>query len=63
MNAGRYFDPRSAVPRSSAEQSQIFDKFHRRQTERYRLQGTGMGLTILKTIVEDYSPLNNGGSE
>jgi len=33
------------------EQSMIFDKFYRGQ-ERYRVQGTGMGLAIAKAIVE-----------
>jgi two-component system, OmpR family, sensor histidine kinase KdpD len=35
-----------------AERSQIFDKFYRGQSQRYRVQGTGMGLAIVKAIVE-----------
>jgi two-component system sensor histidine kinase KdpD len=34
------------------ERSLIFDKFYRGQTQRYRVQGTGMGLAIVKAIVE-----------
>ena len=34
------------------EQSLIFDKFYRGQSQRYRVQGTGMGLAIAKAIVE-----------
>jgi len=34
------------------EQSLIFDKFYRGRNERYRVQGTGMGLAIAKAIVE-----------
>jgi two-component system, OmpR family, sensor histidine kinase KdpD len=34
------------------ERSLIFDKFYRGQSQRYRVQGTGMGLAIVKTIVE-----------
>ena len=34
------------------EQSQIFDKFYRGKDQRYRVQGTGMGLPIAKAIVE-----------
>lgn len=34
------------------EQSLIFDKFYRRKDQRYRAQGTGMGLAIAKAIVE-----------
>jgi two-component system sensor histidine kinase KdpD len=34
------------------EQSLIFDKFYRGKSERYRVQGTGMGLAIAKAIVE-----------
>lgn len=34
------------------EKSMIFDKFYRGQSQRYRVQGTGMGLAIVKTIVE-----------
>jgi two-component system sensor histidine kinase KdpD len=30
----------------------IFDKFYRGQDQRYRVQGTGMGLPIAKAIVE-----------
>lgn len=36
----------------SMEQSLIFDKFYRGQSQRYRVQGTGMGLAIAKAIVE-----------
>jgi two-component system sensor histidine kinase KdpD len=34
------------------ERSMIFDKFYRGQGQRYRVQGTGMGLAIVKAIVE-----------
>lgn len=34
------------------EQSLIFDKFYRGKNERYRVQGTGMGLAIAKAVVE-----------
>jgi signal transduction histidine kinase len=34
------------------EQVLIFDKFYRGQSQRYRVQGTGMGLAIVKAIVE-----------
>lgn len=34
------------------ERSLIFDKFYRGQSQRYRVQGTGMGLAIVKAIVE-----------
>jgi two-component system sensor histidine kinase KdpD len=34
------------------EQSLIFDKFYRGKSQRYRVQGTGMGLAIAKAIVE-----------
>jgi two-component system, OmpR family, sensor histidine kinase KdpD len=34
------------------EQGLIFDKFYRGKHDRYRVQGTGMGLAIAKTIVE-----------
>jgi two-component system sensor histidine kinase KdpD len=37
---------------SDAEQSLIFDKFYRGTDQRYRVQGTGMGLPIAKAIVE-----------
>jgi two-component system sensor histidine kinase KdpD len=30
----------------------IFDKFYRGQSQRYRVQGTGMGLAIVKAIIE-----------
>ncbi len=34
------------------EQTLIFDKFYRGRDQRYRVQGTGMGLAIAKAIVE-----------
>jgi len=34
------------------ERSLIFDKFYRGESQRYRVQGTGMGLAIVKAIVE-----------
>jgi two-component system sensor histidine kinase KdpD len=34
------------------ERPMIFDKFYRGQGQRYRVQGTGMGLAIAKAIVE-----------
>lgn len=34
------------------ERMMIFDKFYRGQGQRYRVQGTGMGLAIAKTIIE-----------
>lgn len=34
------------------EQALIFDKFYRGKNERYRVQGTGMGLAISKAVVE-----------
>jgi two-component system sensor histidine kinase KdpD len=34
------------------EQDLIFDKFYRGRNQRYRVQGTGMGLAIVKAIVE-----------
>jgi two-component system, OmpR family, sensor histidine kinase KdpD len=34
------------------EQTLIFDKFYRGKDQRYRVQGTGMGLAICKAIVE-----------
>jgi two-component system sensor histidine kinase KdpD len=34
------------------EVDQIFEKFYRGKSERHRVQGTGMGLPIAKTIVE-----------
>ena len=37
------------------ERSMIFDKFYRGQGQRYRVQGTGMGLAIVKAIVEAHS--------
>jgi len=37
------------------ERSMIFDKFYRGQSQRFRVQGTGMGLAIVKAIVEAHS--------
>lgn len=34
------------------DKSLIFDKFYRGQSQRYHVQGTGMGLAIVKAIVE-----------
>jgi two-component system sensor histidine kinase KdpD len=34
------------------ERSMVFDKFYRGQSQRYRVQGTGMGLAIVKAIME-----------
>jgi two-component system sensor histidine kinase KdpD len=34
------------------EQSLIFEKFYRGRDQRFRVQGTGMGLAIAKAIVE-----------
>jgi signal transduction histidine kinase len=34
------------------ERSMVFDKFYRGQSQCYRVQGTGMGLAIVKAIVE-----------
>jgi two-component system sensor histidine kinase KdpD len=34
------------------EQALIFDKFYRGRDQRYRVQGTGMGLAIAKAIIE-----------
>jgi two-component system sensor histidine kinase KdpD len=34
------------------EQALIFDKFYRGKNQRYRVQGTGMGLAIARAIVE-----------
>ncbi|HEY6376057.1 MAG TPA: ATP-binding protein, partial [Edaphobacter sp.] len=36
------------------ERMMIFDKFYRGQGQRYRVQGTGMGLAIAKAIVESH---------
>jgi two-component system sensor histidine kinase KdpD len=36
----------------SFEQALIFDKFYRGRDQRYRVQGTGMGLAICKAIVD-----------
>jgi two-component system, OmpR family, sensor histidine kinase KdpD len=37
------------------EQSLIFDKFYRGRDQRYRVQGTGMGLAIAKAIIEAHN--------
>lgn len=37
------------------EQSLIFDKFYRGRDQRYRVQGTGMGLAIAKAIVDAHN--------
>ena len=42
------------------EQSMIFDKFYRGQSQRYRVQGTGMGLAISKAIVEAGTAVRSG---
>jgi two-component system sensor histidine kinase KdpD len=34
------------------EQALVFDKFYRGKNERYRVQGTGMGLAIAKAVIE-----------
>jgi two-component system sensor histidine kinase KdpD len=34
------------------ERMMIFDKFYRGESQRFRVQGTGMGLAIAKAIVE-----------
>ncbi len=39
------------------EQTMIFDKFYRGQSQRYRIHGSGMGLAISKAIIEA-----NGGT-
>jgi two-component system sensor histidine kinase KdpD len=36
------------------EVSHIFEKFYRGKNQRYRVQGTGMGLPIAKAIVETH---------
>ena len=37
------------------EQSLVFDKFYRGRDQRYSVQGTGMGLAIVKAIVEAHN--------
>jgi len=37
------------------EQALIFDKFYRGRGQRYRVQGTGMGLAIAKAIIEAHA--------
>jgi two-component system sensor histidine kinase KdpD len=37
------------------EQALIFDKFYRGRDQRYRVQGTGMGLAIAKAIIEAHA--------
>jgi two-component system sensor histidine kinase KdpD len=34
------------------DKAMIFDKFYRGQSQRYRVQGTGMGLAIVRAIIE-----------
>lgn len=36
------------------DQALVFDKFYRGKSLRYRIQGTGMGLAIVKSIVESH---------
>src|SRR5262249_52935452 len=40
---------------SDLERSMIFDKFYRGQGQRHRVHGTGMGLAIVKAIVEAHN--------
>src|SRR5215467_11696978 len=37
------------------EQTLVFEKFYRGRDQRYRVQGTGMGLAISKAIVEAHA--------
>ena len=47
-----YFAAKLGPGIDDMEQSLIFEKFYRGRDQRYRVQGTGMGLAIAKAIVE-----------